>query len=450
MGGSGGKDEEAVKGQGAHSGGGQGQPAAGRDGHTAGERGLTADRGKTERSKSQGEEGSTGSTAGHPGKSCSGGNGEEAEGHVQAADTHGGCSGHAHEHGHGRVDHDQVHHEHDHDHDGHAHDHPDHGHHGHSHHGHDHHGHGHHGHHHGLLGHHHHGPDAVREGNKRGLLFALLLTGGILLLEFVGGLWTNSLALLSDSGHMLSDTASLLLSLVAVTLAARPASEQRTYGYHRFEILAALFNGLTLFLIAGWIIYEAYGRLLQPPEVASGAMMGIAAIGLGVNLVSAWALMRQGDVKGNVNLRSAYLHVLGDALGSLGAILAGAIMLLTGWYAADGIISVLVALLILRGAWDLIRRTLHILMEGTPAGCQPGQVKAALEELDGVIDVHDLHVWTITSGLDSLSCHLLMEDGRDSQELLQRAIRLIEDRFGISHVTIQVETSVNRHGELRV
>ncbi|WP_426455220.1 cation diffusion facilitator family transporter [Paenibacillus sp. S-38] len=301
-----------------------------------------------------------------------------------------------------------------------------------------------------MLGHHHHGHDAVREGNKRGLLFALLLTGGILLLEFAGGLWTNSLALLSDSGHMLSDAASLLLSLIAVTLAARPASEQRTYGFHRFEILAALFNGLTLFLIAGWIIYEAYGRLLHPPEVASGAMMGIAAVGLGVNLVSAWALMRQGDVKGNVNLRSAYLHVLGDALGSLGAILAGAIMLLTGWYAADGIISVLVALLILRGAWDLIRRTLHILMEGTPAGCQPGAVKAALEELDGVINVHDLHVWTITSGLDSLSCHLLMEDGRDSQELLQRAIRLIEDRFGIAHATIQVETSVNRHGELRV
>jgi len=271
-----------------------------------------------------------------------------------------------------------------------------------------------------------------------------------MLLEFFGGLFTDSLALLSDSGHMLSDSAALLLSLIAFWFAAKAPSPNKTYGFYRFEILAALFNGITLFVIAGFIIWEAYGRFFDPPQVSSGAMMIIALIGLLANLLSAWALMRKGDIKNNVNLRSAYLHVLGDALGSVGAIIAGFLMLLFDWYIADPIISVVVALLILRSAWGVIKHAVHILMEGTPIAVDGDEVKQALEQIEGVLDVHDLHIWTITSGLDSLSCHLLIEDSRDSQLILQQAIEQIEERFKIQHTTIQIETSRIAHRELTV
>ncbi|MGG3821856.1 cation diffusion facilitator family transporter [Geobacillus thermodenitrificans] len=306
-----------------------------------------------------------------------------------------------------------------------------------------HHAHGHCDHHHG---HHHHG----REGNRKGLAIALGITTSIMVLEFVGGLVTNSLALLSDSGHMLSDAASLLLSLVAVWLAAKPASPKKTYGLYRFEILAALVNGVTLVVIAAWIIWEAVGRFVNPPDVASGPMMAVAAVGLLANLVSAWVLMRKADVKGNVNVRSAYLHVLGDALGSVGAIGAGLIMWLFDWYLADPLISVLVAILILKGAFAVVRQTVHILMEGTPVAIDQTEVKTALSGIEGVLDVHDLHIWTITSGLDSLSCHLLIEDGRDAQAILQQAIDLVETRFHIRHATIQIEMPHIRHGEMEV
>ncbi|MEW5321552.1 cation diffusion facilitator family transporter [Geobacillus thermoleovorans] len=307
-----------------------------------------------------------------------------------------------------------------------------------------HHGHGHCGHHHG----HHHG--LGREENEKGLAAALVITVGIMVLEFVGGLVTNSLALLSDSGHMLSDAASLLLSLAAVWLASKPASSKRTYGFYRFEILAALVNGVTLVAIAAWIIWEAVGRFVNPPAVASGPMMAVAAVGLLANLVSAWVLMRKGDVKENVNVRSAYLHVLGDALGSVGAMAAGLVIWLFDWYAADPLISIAVAVLILTGAFAVVKQTVHILMEGTPAAIDHAEVKAALSGIDGVIEVHDLHIWTITSGLDSLSCHLLIEDGRDAQVILQRAIDLVETRFHIRHATIQIEMPHIRHGEMEV
>ncbi|MDZ5473135.1 cation diffusion facilitator family transporter [Bacillus sp. 31A1R] len=305
----------------------------------------------------------------------------------------------------------------------------------HHHHGHDHHG-------------HHHHFEETREGNKKGLLIALLITTGIMVLEFFGGLFTNSLALLSDAGHMLSDASSLLLSFIAMWFATKPASPTKTYGFYRFEILAALFNGVTLFIIAGFIIWEAYERFMVPQSVSSGTMIVIASIGLFANLLSAWALLKKGDVKNNVNLRSAYLHVLGDALGSVGAIVAGIIMLVFGWYLADPIISVLVSLLILKSAWGVIKHSVHILMEGTPSRIKQGEVKKALEEIDGVLNVHDLHIWTITSGLDSLSCHILIEDHHDSQKLLQLAINKIKEEFHIEHVTIQIETSSISHHEL--
>lgn len=310
------------------------------------------------------------------------------------------------------------------------------------------------------MGHHHdhghghsHGHNQFeesREGNKKGLIIALIITTGIMILEFFGGLVTNSLALLSDSGHMLSDASSLFLSLIAIWFASRPPSPRKTYGFYRFEILAALFNGVTLFVIAGFIVREAYGRFFEPPTVASGSMMLIASIGLIANLISAWSLMRKGDVKNNVNLRSAYLHVLGDALGSIGAIIAGILMLLFDWYVADPIISVLVALLILKSAWGIIKHSVHILMEGTPITIDQEKVREALTEIDGVINIHDLHIWTITSGLDSLSCHILIDDNRDSQEILQQAISKINETFQIEHTTIQVETSSIAHNELKI
>ncbi len=271
-----------------------------------------------------------------------------------------------------------------------------------------------------------------------------------MLLEFVGGLITNSLALLSDSGHMLSDTAALALSLTAMWIAARPASSKRTYGFHRFEILAALLNGVTLFVIAAFIIAEAVERFTEPPTVASGAMMVIAVIGLLANLASAWFLMRKADVKDNLNVRSAYLHVIGDAIGSVGAIIAGILMSLFSWYIADPIISVVVALLILKSAWGIVTSTVHILMEGTPANVDAGQVTAALQRISGVKEVHDLHIWTITSGLDSLSCHLLVEDHADCQAVLQEAIKQIAAQFHIEHATIQIEKSSLRHAALKI
>lgn len=306
----------------------------------------------------------------------------------------------------------------------------------------------HHGHHHGH--HHCHDHDHARQGNKKGLTIALFITAGIMLLEFIGGLLTNSLALLSDSGHMLSDTASLVLSLAAIWFASRPPSPNKTFGFYRFEILAALFNGITLFVIAGFIVYEAVERFFAPPEVESGTMIMIALIGLLANLLSAFVLMKKGDVKGNVNVRSAYLHILGDALGSIGVIIAGILMLLFQWYYADPFISVIVALLILKSAWGIVKHTVHILMEGTPVAIDQQEVKKMLGEIDGVINVHDLHIWTITSGMDSLSCHLLIEDDKDCQEVLQEAIHKIEKECKILHTTIQVEKSNLQHGHLHI
>jgi len=323
-------------------------------------------------------------------------------------------------------------HNHDHSHD-HSHDHD----HGHSHsHGHGHsHSHGH--------GHHHHGPN-----NKKGLLIAFVITTGIMVLEFVGGLLTKSLALLSDSGHMLSDAGALLLSLVAMSFAAKKASTSKSFGYQRFEILAALLNGVTLFVIAAFIVAEAVKRFASPPEVASGSMMLIACIGLLANIMSAWFLMRQGDVKDNVNVRSAYLHVIGDALGSVGAIIAGALMYAFSWYIADPIISIVVALLILKSAWGIIQSTLHILMQGTPSGIKPKAVTAMLLQIEGVKDVHDLHIWTITSGMNSFSCHLIVEEEVDCQAVLQRSLRQLEERYQLKHVTIQIEKPGLEHPEL--
>jgi len=254
----------------------------------------------------------------------------------------------------------------------------------------------------------------------------------------LGGWLTNSLALLSDSGHMLSDAASLGLSLIAIRFAVKAASPSKSYGYRRLEILAALANGVALFLIAIAITWEAWHRLYEPPTVASGPMMGIAVVGLLANLASAWVLLHQGDVKDNLNLRSAYMHVLGDALGSVGAIVAGALMYLYGWYIADPIVSVLVAVLILRGAWGVVSQSLHILMEGAPSGADVVAIISALESIEGVCNVHDVHVWTVTSGYDVFSGHIVVGKGTDISQLIQQASAMLDKDYGIRHSTIQV------------
>ena len=285
---------------------------------------------------------------------------------------------------------------------------------------------------------HGHGIGVKREGNASALRWAFGITTVILVAEAVGGWLTNSLALLSDAGHMLSDAASLGLSLLAIHFAKKPASASKSYGYRRLEILAALANGVALFVIAVAISWEAAHRLLAPPPVASLPMMGIAGIGLAANLASAWVLLHQGDVKDNLNLRSAYLHVLGDALGSVGALLAGALMYFYDWYIADPIVSVAVALLILRGAWGVVSQSLHILMEGTPAGSNIEAMIASLETIPGVCNVHDVHVWTVTSGYDVFSCHLVVDKGTNITKVVAAGAELLERQFGIRHTTIQV------------
>lgn len=298
--------------------------------------------------------------------------------------------------------------------------------------------------------HNHNHFETARSGNKKALVLALGITAGIMLLEFFGGLFTNSLALIADSGHMLSDTVSLALSLSAIWFAGKVASAKKTYGYYRFEIITAFINGATLFVIAGFIIYEAIGRFLEPPEVQGGWMLIIAAIGLLANLLSAWVLNRNADVHGNLNMKSAYMHVIGDALGSVGAIVAGVLILLFDWTVADPIISVVVALLILRSAWSILRNSLHILMEGTPHTIDAKEVKERLLEIEGVLDVHDLHVWTITSGMDLFTCHIDVAKDTDEQQVLQKALELVHDQCGIEHATIQIEKSNTSHTSLQV
>lgn len=278
-----------------------------------------------------------------------------------------------------------------------------------------------------------------KRNSPKGLAIALVVTAVIMFLEFFGGLLTNSLALLSDSGHMLSDVSSLFLSLLALWAAKKPTSDSKQFGYHRFEVLAALFNGVTLLAIAISILYEAHQRVAHPQPVQSHIMIAIAFIGLVANLVSAWALMRECDVKSNLNARSAYLHVIGDAISSVGVIIAGLLIMKFSLYLADPVISGLVALMITKGAINVIKESIHILMEGKPRSIDTGKVKSSLYDIEGVVDVHDLRLWTITSGINSLCCHLVIDANTSSQVVLNAATNMVQERFGVSYVTIQVE-----------
>lgn len=278
---------------------------------------------------------------------------------------------------------------------------------------------------------------ASRANNRRRLKATLTLAGCYLVAEVVGGWLTNSLALLADAGHMLSDVAALGLSLFAVWIAERPAPARRTYGYYRTEILAALANGAALVAVSAFIFVEAYRRLSAPPQVLGGAMLVIATGGLAVNLAGLWIL--GGGRQESLNIRGAWLHVLTDALGSIGAMTAGVLIWAFGWNWVDPVASALIGLLVIYSAWQLLLEAVSVLMESAPRGIDVDQVREALLETPGVLAVHDLHVWTITSGLDSLSAHVVTCDGVAATELLSCLRTMLHTRFGIDHLTIQLE-----------
>ena len=256
--------------------------------------------------------------------------------------------------------------------------------------------------------------------------------------EAVGGWLTNSLALLADAGHMLTDVAALTLTLAAIWFAARPATAKKTYGYYRLEILAAFVNGIALVLISLFVIYEAYERFSAPPEIRGTALTVIAVGGLLINLVCAYLL--HGDHAHDLNMRGAWLHIMGDVLGSVTAIVAGVLIVSFGWLWADAVCSVLISLIIIVSAWNLIKESVNVLLEGTPAHINLKAVSETIRQTPRVTDVHDLHVWTITSGMEALSVHIIHEREVSQTELLKAIRAKLHDEFGIDHLTIQMET----------
>ncbi|MCC5802888.1 cation diffusion facilitator family transporter [Rossellomorea vietnamensis] len=273
--------------------------------------------------------------------------------------------------------------------------------------------------------------------NKKALLISFLFIFSFMIVEVVGGVVTNSLALLSDAGHMLSDAAALGLSLAAFYIGEKASDMGKTYGYKRFEIVAAFLNGITLILVSLYIFWEAYRRFIDTPAVSPG-MMIIAIIGLIVNIIVAWILMK-GDNEHNLNVRSAFLHVLGDMLGSVGAIIAGLLIYFFDWNLADPIASVIVAMLIVISGWRVTKDSIHILMEGSPGDVDMEKVSGSLSQVPGVREVHDLHVWSITSDFKALSCHVVVGDEVNRDEILVQLSSFLEQEFGIHHSTIQVE-----------
>lgn len=281
----------------------------------------------------------------------------------------------------------------------------------------------------------------MRALSRKLLFWALFINLAFLIVEVVGGIITNSLALLADAGHMLTDVAALTLALVVSYLAAKPATAEKTYGLLRAEVLGAFINGASLVLIVGLILREAWLRIGTTPEIDAPLMMAVAVAGLIANLVSAF-ILNKGD-KDNVNVRGAFLHMVADALGSVGAIVAGVVIWTTGWTLIDPIASAVISALILWSGWGLLKRTINILLEATPENIDYHEVKQALECLENVESVHDLHIWTISSGVPILSAHISLPaqcfNSQTWSQCLESARDLLEERFGIKHTTIQVE-----------
>ena len=296
-----------------------------------------------------------------------------------------------------------------------------------------------HDHDHGAGHDHSHGAGAYRDADRRALKIAAVLTAGFMLVEVAGGLITGSLALLADAGHMLSDSFSLVLALFAVSLAARPATSRRTFGFKRAEILAALVNGLLLALVSIWVVVEAIRRLGDPVDVLAGGMLTVAIIGLGVNVLAAWVLYSSSGE--SLNVKAALRHVLADLAGSVGVIIAAVVIMLTGWEAADPIISILISLLIVASAWSILRDSVDVLLEAVPRGLDAEKIGMAMASVPEVEQVHDLHVWEITSGFPSLSAHVLVGKDSDCHAARAEIEAVLHDEFQIDHVTLQVEHS---------
>jgi cobalt-zinc-cadmium efflux system protein len=283
---------------------------------------------------------------------------------------------------------------------------------------------------------HQHGQNA-RKGNRRALAVVLALTASFTVVEIIGGLLTGSLALLADAGHMLSDNLSLGIALFAAWLAGRPATPEKSFGYRRAEILAALANGMTLVAISVWVFVEAFSRLREPTEVLGGPMLAVAALGLLVNAAGAAVLYRSGGE--SLNMEGAMRHVVADALGSVGAMVAAAVIILTGWRYADPLISVAIGLLILGSSWKLLRDSTNILLEATPSNLNAAEVGHKMAAADGIVEVHDLHIWTITSGFPALSAHVLVGRDEDCHARRRQLEKLLAHEYDISHTTLQVD-----------
>ena len=296
-------------------------------------------------------------------------------------------------------------------------------------------------HHHGMGGSHSHNP---RAASRRCLTIALALTLGYMLAEVVGGLAAHSLALLADAGHMVTDAIAIGLALMAIWIAGRPPSITRTFGLQRTEILAALLNALSLWVITGWIFFEAYRRFMAPPEVQGVLMLAVGAGGLILNLAVAWAL--HGSVKESLNVEGAFLHVVGDLLGSIAVVVAGVLIAAFGWFIVDPIFSVIIGVLILVNSVRLLWKVSHVLMEGTPAHLDLHRLCQRLEQEAGITGVHDIHAWSITTGYDAFSAHVTTDRStkETSDQMLHRLRDIASHEFGISHVTIQLEDSPER------
>ena len=300
---------------------------------------------------------------------------------------------------------------------------------------------------HSHAGHSHSGHSHGAGSSVGRLRIALIITAVILVAEAVGGYLANSLALLADAGHMLTDVAALALSLFVAWFSQRPETDKRTYGYLRLEILAAFLNGATLLLISVWIIWEAVNRLRTPEPVQSGLMLGVAVLGLVANAISAWVLRPSGE--DNLNVRGAYLHIVGDLLGFVGTIVAALLIRELGWLVADMIASVVVSALILRGAWTLVRDSTDILMESTPSHISAASVRDQLIAIPGIESVHDLHVWTVTSNVIAMSVHAIVREPERQQHVLEHVLDAMR-LFGIQHVTVQLERKEMYERELHL
>jgi len=286
-----------------------------------------------------------------------------------------------------------------------------------------------------------HRDDSRTRSKTRLLSIALVLTGIYMVVEAVGGWLTNSLALLADAGHMLTDVAAIALTLSAVWFASRPPTANKTFGYYRLEILAAFVNGIALVLLSIWVIWEAIQRWRDPGEIHGVQMSLVAFGGLIINIIAAKLL--HSDHSHDLNVRGAFLHVMGDLLGSAAAIVAGILILAFGWLWADAAGSILISVIVIYGAWRLILESVNILLEGTPAHIDLRKVEAAILATDGVSGVHDLHIWTISSGIFALSAHISHIQSVPNSELLTAVRTMVNERFGIGHLTIQMETHEN-------